>query len=126
MELWLLRNSLGGNIIISEPNIYLMCHKETLVNILRNLKIVYSSLNWKSWLSWYALYFLSVFLFHKPNVFVISESCLFFSNIRWMLQQNLIVQFVHAFSTRSTQCLLSTFPNFQHSSRPGPVFFFLY
>ena len=28
----------------SETNIYLMCQKETLVNILRNLKIVYFSL----------------------------------------------------------------------------------
>lgn len=62
---WFLRNSLGGNRLISETNIYLMWHWETLVNIFTNLKIFYSFLNWNCWLSYCALYFLNVLLLQK-------------------------------------------------------------
>lgn len=62
---WFLGNSLGGNRIISETNIYLVWHWETLVNIFTNLKIFYSFLNWNCCLSYCFLYFLNALLLQK-------------------------------------------------------------
>lgn len=68
VEHWFLGNSLGGNRIISEMNIYLMWHWETLVNIFRNLKLFYSFLNWNCWLSYCSLYSLNVLLLQKQDL----------------------------------------------------------
>lgn len=111
MEHWFLKNPLGGNIIISEASIYLMCHWETLVNILKNLKKFYSSPNWNP--DCHSSPYISSMYFSSTNNIYLSCQNPAYSSERPSEQYNKIrCYFAHAFST---------LPNLHHPSTPGSV-----